>query len=141
MTAEQLLTQIDKEFHGDRPAMSKLITSNKRYSDWTDDRLARVDQVLINAFVGDGFYRVEDIMNNERKRLKESLQKLGEVRVQWPFPYENVQEMKSVINELLARFESDIQLDQIVDEPGKESRLKQPYGYLLITIYSMYVIV
>ncbi len=49
--------------------------------------------------------------------------------------------MKSVINELLMHFDSDIPLDQIVDEPGKGARLKQPYGYLLITIYSTYVIV
>jgi len=133
---DYILEQLDKYLEAEMTKPERLITSGHHFRGWLNDRTTYNKQVLINAIQ----YSIPKFGPPPYESILQDIQKefssVAEIK-SIPFPYDDLDAMKNVIDGLLEHFKPSFSAaDVIVDIGERPSK-----GYLVLTIIKPPVIV
>jgi len=140
MPISELLTELNRHLTEPRVVGQRLITTGRRYSGWLSHRIQSDQQILINAIICHSPEMQEQL---RLVRYQTEREFSGRLEIKsLPYPYENIELMKTVIESLIRFFNSSIYIEDVIQDFSGSSRSRSELtGYILLTIVRIPVII
>src|ERR1700739_4011945 len=113
---DYLLKELTKRMNLESTEPPKLITSGKHFNRWLADRMGYRDQILINAIICRES-EMRGILDHLMMEIDKELSELAKVKI-LPYPYDNIDEMRAVVQDLIAHFNAHLSVDDVIVSLG-----------------------
>lgn len=135
---DYLLGEINQRIESTSPVREKLITSGRHFSGWLRERIQHDHQILINAIICPRS-EMQDRLGYVIYEIKKEFNPTDVHPL--PYPYDDIQKMKVVIDGLIQYFKSSISADEVIQTlRGSASSRDELQGYLILTLVETPVI-
>ena len=140
ITLEYLIKQLSEYLPHQKPNTQTLVTSGKHYTGWLKERLKPDSQVLINAIICSSS-EMRDRLEMIIYHIKKEFEGFAGVK-SLPFPYDDLTQMKAIVEGLIDHFHSNISAEEVIQTLGdSSSRQREKSGYIILTVVYITVIV
>lgn len=140
VTLDYLIKQLAEYIPQPKPVSQILITSGRHYTGWLKERLQPDPQVIINAIICSSS-EMQDRLRMVIHTIEKEFEEFAAVK-SLPFPYDDLTQMKTVVDELINHFQSNISANDVIQTLGNSSsRRDEKSGYIILTIIDRSVIV
>jgi hypothetical protein len=137
---DDLIKELANRINPETPKLEKLITSGKRFSHWITDRVHQNDQIVINA-IECPESEMQNTLRHVMMEIEKELSGITKVKI-LPYPYDSIEEMRKVIDGLIAHFDAHISADDVIVSIGTSlGRSELISGYIILTIMSNPIII
>lgn len=132
---EYILQELAKYPEPDTERPKRLITSGNHFTNWVNDRMSFNRQVLVNAIQYSESHYGRPPYEGVIQDIQNEFSSLAPVK-SIAFPYDDLAEMKKVIDGLIEHFCADFSAADVIVKYGD----KPSKGYLILTIVNIPVI-